>query len=47
MSRSTWIITVPSGQKIVAKFTRMKLGKTNGGHCNEYVEIKDGLLGMI
>ena len=45
VSKSTWIIAVPSGQKIAAKFTRMKLSKANGDQCDDYVEIKDGLFG--
>ena len=47
MSKSTWIIAVQLGQKIAAKFTRMKLEKAaNENQCDDYVEIKDGLLGM-
>ena len=46
VSKSTWIIAVPSGQKIAAKFTRMKLSKVNSNQCDDYVEIKDGLFGM-
>eukprot|EP00794_Sanderia_malayensis_P006277 gene6277-6998_t len=41
---STWIIVQPKRERIVARFKTLRLGMSNSGQCDEYVEIKDGLL---
>ena len=44
-TKSIWIVTLPSHQRVAAKFTRLKVGKYEKGKCDEFVEIKEGLFG--
>ena len=44
-TKSTWIVVLPSHRRVVAKFTRLRIGKFENGKCDEFVEIKEGPFG--